>query len=158
MGRAWIWRAGAWGLLARLPASGAWINDRVCEDDKQARCVIRTQDHGRPHGREPSYAGRPVQAIVRVRLVPSASRPDFERYLRTIPAVLSACQLAGDVDYELRLGCQDIADLDVVLTALRRCGGAEGTSTGLVLREVPGLGELEFSGPPGPGTAPWRKP
>jgi Lrp/AsnC family leucine-responsive transcriptional regulator len=97
-----------------------------------------------------------VQAIVRVRLVPSASRPDFERYLRTIPAVLSAWQVAGDVDYELRLACQDIADLDAVLTALRRCGSAEGPSTGLVLREVPGLGEVEAAGPPGPAAAEWR--
>jgi hypothetical protein len=109
-------------------------------------------------GRGPSCVAWPVQAIVRVRLAPSASRPEFEQYLRTIPAVRSACQLAGDVDYELRLGCQDIAGLDVVLTALRRCGGAEGTSTGLVLREVPGLGELEFSGPSGPGIAQWRNP
>jgi hypothetical protein len=109
-------------------------------------------------GRGPSCVAWPVQAIVRVRLAPSASRPEFEQYLRTIPAVRSACQLAGDVDYELRLGCQDIAGLDVVLTALRRCGGAEGTSTGLVLREVPGLGELEFSGPSAPGTAQWRNP
>ena len=109
-------------------------------------------------GRGTSCVDCPVQAIVRVRLVPSASRPEFEQYLRTLPAVRSACQLAGDVDYELRLGCHDIADLDVVLTALRRCGGAEGTSTGLVLREVPGLGELDFPGPSGPGTAEWRTP
>ena len=99
-----------------------------------------------------------MQAIVRVRLVPSASRPEFERYLRTIPAVVSAWQVAGDVDYELRLACEDIAGLDGVLTALRRCGSAQGTSTGLVLREVPGLGELDFPGPSGPGTAEWRTP
>jgi DNA-binding Lrp family transcriptional regulator len=110
----------------------------------------------RPAAPRASGAGRAVQAIVRVRLVPSASRPDFERYLRTIPAVLSAWQVAGDVDYELRLACQDIADLDAVLTALRRCGSAEGTSTGLVLREVPGLGEVEAAGPPGPAAAEWR--
>ena len=92
---------------------------------------------------------RPVQAIVHVRLAPAASRQGFEQYLRAMPAVLSAWQVAGDVDYELRLACRDIADLDAVLTALRRCGGAEGTSTGLVLREVPGLGEAEPPGPAG---------
>ena len=92
---------------------------------------------------------RPVQAIVHVRLAPAASRQGFEQYLRATTAVLSAWQVAGDVDYELRLGCRDIADLDAVLTALRRCGGAEGTSTGLVLREVPGLGEAEPSRPSG---------
>jgi Lrp/AsnC family leucine-responsive transcriptional regulator len=97
-----------------------------------------------------------VQAIVRVRLAPAASRPQFERYLRTVAAVRSACQIAGDVDYELRLACADVAGLDAVLTALRRCGSAEGTSTDLVLREVPGLGEQEVPGPPGPGIADWR--
>jgi DNA-binding Lrp family transcriptional regulator len=96
--------------------------------------------------------------MVQVRLAPSTSRPDFEAYLRTIPAVLFAWQVAGDVDYELRLACYDIAGLDGVLTALRRCGGVESTSTRLVLREVPGLGELEPSGPSGPGAAEWRKP
>ena len=101
---------------------------------------------------------RPVQAMVQVRLAPSTSRQEFERYLRTIPAVQFAWQVAGDVDYELWLGCCDIVGLDSVLTALRRCGGAEGTSTRLVLREVPGLGEPESSGPTGPGAAEWRKP
>lgn len=103
-------------------------------------------------------SGHPVEAMVHVRLAPSTSRPDFERYLRTIPAVVFAWQVAGDVDYELRIACQEIADLYAVLTALRRYGGAAGTSTDLVLREVPGLGELEASGSPGPVAAEWRRP
>ena len=133
-------------------------------DDQQAESAIRAPRQGRRRHRpgglfppEPTRACRPVQAIVHVRLAPAASRQMFERYLRTIPAVLFAWQVAGDVDYELRLACQDIPDLDAVLTALRRCG-AEGTSTGLVLREVPGLGEAESPGPSGPGTAEWRIP
>ena len=101
---------------------------------------------GRRAGPELACVPRPVQAIVHVRLAPAASRQGFEQCLRAMPAVLSAWQVTGDVDYELRLACRDIADLDAVLTALRRCGGAEGTSTGLVLREVPGLGEAEPSG------------
>jgi DNA-binding Lrp family transcriptional regulator len=108
-----------------------------------------------------AYTGCPVEAMVHVRLGPSASRPDFERYLRTVPAVLFAWQVAGDVDYELRIACPDIAGLYAVLTGLRRCGGAEGTSTGLVLRQVPGLGELGSSGSSGPAAAvaaEWRSP
>ena len=102
--------------------------------------------------------------MVHVRLGPSASRPDFERYLRTVPAVQFAWQVAGDVDYELRIACPDIAGLYAVLTGLRRCGGAEGTSTGLVLRQVPGLGELGSSGssgssgPSGAVAAEWMLP
>jgi DNA-binding Lrp family transcriptional regulator len=155
MGRAWMRRARAWGLLARLPAG------RARPDDQCVRTTSRRDTQGlerRQAAPEAPGASRPVQAIVRVRLAPSASRPDFERYLRTIPAVLSAWQVAGDVDYELRLACEDIAGLDAVLTAMRRRGSAEGTTTGLVLREVPGLGELDFPGPSGPGTAEWRTP
>ena len=155
MGRAWIRPARAWGPLARLPARGA----RPTLVSVRTTSRQETQGLGRRQAAPAaSGAGRPVQAIVRVRLVPSASRPDFERYLRSIPAVLSAWQVAGDVDYELRVGCEDIAGLDAVLTAMRRCGSAEGTTTGLVLREVPGLGELDFPGPSGPGAAEWRTP
>jgi len=89
---------------------------------------------------------RPVQAVVRVRLAPATSRQAFEQHLRTLACVLCAWQVAGEVDYELRVACSDIADLDAMLTDLRR-GGAEGTSTGLVLRGVPGLSEADLFRP-----------
>lgn len=80
-----------------------------------------------------------VQAITRVRLAPYLSRQVFEGHLRAIPAVRSAVHVIGDVDYELRLACRDLADLRVVLASLRRCHGTEVVSTALVLREVEGL-------------------
>jgi hypothetical protein len=80
-----------------------------------------------------------VQATVRVRLAPCLSREGFEAHLRTIPAVRSALYVIGDVDYELRLACRDLADLGVVLASLRRCQGTEVVSTALLLREVEGL-------------------
>ncbi len=83
----------------------------------------------------------PVQAIVRVRLAPGKPRQAFEWQLRAIPAVLSAVCVIGEVDYELRLACPDVADLATVLTGLRGCGGVEVVSTALVLGEVPGLGQ-----------------
>jgi Lrp/AsnC family transcriptional regulator, leucine-responsive regulatory protein len=63
----------------------------------------------------------PVQAIARVRLAPRLSREVFEAHLRTIPAVRSASYVIGDVDYELRLACRDLADLAGVLASLRGC-------------------------------------
>ncbi len=81
----------------------------------------------------------PVQATARVRLAPCLSREVFEAHLRTIPAVRSALYVIGDVDYELRLACRDLADLGVVLASLRRCQGTEVVSTALLLREVEGL-------------------
>jgi Lrp/AsnC family leucine-responsive transcriptional regulator len=88
-----------------------------------------------------------VQAIARVRLAPFLSRQVFEQNLRTVPAVRSAVHVIGDVDYELRLVCRDLADLGFVLSSLRRCRGTEVVSTALVLREVEGLSRRARSTP-----------
>lgn len=85
-------------------------------------------------------ACRPVQAIARVRLAPGLARQMFEQHLRAIPAVRSAAHVIGDVDYELRLECRDLADLGMVLSTLRGCPGTEVASTALVLGDVAGLG------------------
>lgn len=82
--------------------------------------------------------GDPVQAVVRVRLAPAASRRGFEQCVRALGCVRRAWQVTGDVDYELLVTCRAIADLDSVLACLRGCGGTEVTSAELVLREVAG--------------------
>jgi hypothetical protein len=86
-----------------------------------------------------------VQALVRVRLAPYLLRQTFEQDLRDIPAVRSAVHILGDVDYELRLECHDLAHLAVVLTSLRSCRGTEVVSTALVLGDVAGLGRRALS-------------
>lgn len=88
-----------------------------------------------------------MEAFVRVRLAPHLSREVFEAHLRTIPAVRSALHVIGDVDYEVRLACRDLADLEVVLVILRRCHGTQVVSTALVLGEVAGLGRRARSIP-----------
>jgi AsnC-like helix-turn-helix protein len=85
-------------------------------------------------------AGFPVRAIVRVRLDPAVGGQTFEWWLRSVPAVLSAVSVTGDVDYELRLGCGGLADLGDVLARLRGYPGAEVESSEMVLHEVTGLG------------------
>ena len=57
-----------------------------------------------------------MQAIARVCLAPDKPREAFERQLQAIPAVLSAVHVTGDVDYEFRLACRDVADLGAALT------------------------------------------
>jgi hypothetical protein len=79
----------------------------------------------------------PVRAIVHVRLAPAASRPAFELHLATIPAVRAAWHVTGDIDYELDLTCAGLAGLGRVLGGLRRWAGADVTSAGLVLSEIP---------------------
>jgi Lrp/AsnC ligand binding domain len=88
-----------------------------------------------------------VQALARIRLAPYLSRQVFEAHLRAIPAVRSAAHVIGDVDYEVRLTCRDLADLGVVLASLRGCQGTQVVSTALVLREVEGLGRRARSIP-----------
>lgn len=142
--------------------------------------AVVTDDHPKFPLRAPARAHRavrsvppqaqpgcgPVQASARVRLAPYRSREAFERDLRTIPAVRSAVRVVGDVDYELRLRCSDLADLAAVLTALRRVQGIEIASTSLVLGEVKGLGRTvpsipgpSIPGPsiPAPSIPDWRK-
>ena len=87
----------------------------------------------------PDWLGPGVEAVARVRLVPEASRQVFEKELGAIPAVLSAWHLTGDVDYEIRLRCRDLAALGATVRDLRRCRGAATVSADLMLAEVPGL-------------------
>jgi hypothetical protein len=81
-----------------------------------------------------------VRALVRVRLPPGASKQNFEEYLLALLPVQCAWHMTGEADYELLVSCPVIADLGSLLACLRGSGGAEMTSAGLVLREVPGLG------------------
>lgn len=97
------------------------------------------------HAGQESAPSGPVQAIARVRLPPSASRPLFEKQVQTIPGVLAVWHLTGDFDYEMRLTCASFAALGSVLRDLRNCCDAEVASAGLVLGEVTGL-----TGPPPP--------
>ena len=81
----------------------------------------------------------PVQAIVRVKLAPCLRTHAFEQWLRTIPSVLRAALVTGEVDYEVQLDCPSLADLGDVLSRIRGCEGAHVASTALVLHEVAGL-------------------
>ena len=112
-------------------------------NDEDVELVAVPHRRERPPRRRRAAANDRVQAVVRVRLAPAASRPGFEQYLRTLACVLAAWQVTGGVDYELMVACPAIADLDDVLTCLRRCGGIEVTSADLVLREVSGLGAAD---------------
>jgi len=75
-----------------------------------------------------------LEALVRVRLVGCAEHEVFEKHLRAAPAVVDSWRLAGDYDYEVRLTCRTLADLDGAVNELRAAGGH--TSTTLVLHRV----------------------
>jgi len=88
----------------------------------------------RPRGPRPPLPASALEALVRVRLVGAADHERFEKHLRTEPAVVDAWRLAGDCDYEVRLTCPTLADLDTAIGELRSAGGH--TATTLVLHRV----------------------
>jgi hypothetical protein len=104
-----------------------------------------------PEPAQPAHGS--VQALAQIRLAPYLSRHLFEAHLRAIPAVRSAAHVIGDVDYEVRLVCRDLADLRVVLSSLRGCRGTHVVSPALVLGDVEGLSRRARS-IPDRGTAP----
>jgi Lrp/AsnC family leucine-responsive transcriptional regulator len=105
--------------------------------------IHRLQERGVVAGYEarldPAALGRPVQAVVHVRLSPATRPADFERYLAFVPGVLDAWLVTGDADYQLRMASHDLGELDRTLGDLRSRGGAEHTVTRLLLRPVSGL-------------------
>jgi Lrp/AsnC ligand binding domain len=129
-------------LVGLADGRGAARFGAVTEHDRaEGRVTTPVSRRGivRPVPAQAQPAGGSVQAVVRIRLAPYLSREVFEAHLRAIAAVRSAVHVIGDVDYDLRLACRDLADLGVVLASLRRCQGTEVVSTALVLREVAGL-------------------
>jgi hypothetical protein len=139
-------------LLATLAGARGAVRFAAMIENDHAEGRVTARSAGRPAGRwrglrPADPAGGSVQAIVRARLAPYLSREVFEAHLRSIPAVRSAVRVIGDVDYEIRLACRDLADLGVVLATLRRCEGTEVVSTALVLREVQGLSRRARSVP-----------
>jgi DNA-binding Lrp family transcriptional regulator len=133
--------------LAALAAarSAARFGGVIKRDHAEARAPRHRNVRPVPAHAQPECGS--VQALVRTRLAPYLSREMFEAHLRTIPAVRSAVHIIGDVDYEIRLTCRDLADLGAVLSGLRRCRGTEVVSTALVLGEVEGLGRRTRSVP-----------
>jgi DNA-binding Lrp family transcriptional regulator len=84
--------------------------------------------------RRPVSALEALEALVRVRLVGGTGHEPFEKHLRAERAVVDAWRLAGDCDYEVRLSCPTLADLDTAVGELRSAGG--NTATTLVLHRV----------------------
>lgn len=75
-----------------------------------------------------------VDALVRVRMTAGVDPDCFESRLRAEAGIAEAWRLAGDCDFEVRLSCWGLADLDAMVARLRDAGGI--TSTILVLHRV----------------------
>lgn len=83
---------------------------------------------------DPAVAGRPVEALVDVRLDRTTDSDGFGADAGRLDAVTGAQHVTGRFDWHLRLACRDTAELDRVLRRLKAELGALDTETRIVLR------------------------
>jgi Lrp/AsnC family leucine-responsive transcriptional regulator len=86
-----------------------------------------------------SRAGRPIQAIIDVRLEPNVDYDDVDAAIAELDAVVNAVHVTGRYEYQLSVAARDVAELDQLLTTLKTDLGAQETNTMLVLRTLDGF-------------------
>lgn len=77
-----------------------------------------------------------VSAVVQIRTAIDTDVAAFEEALAALPEVVEVLDLAGSVDYEVRLRCPDQSRLYDVVQLLRALPGVVAMETRPVLREV----------------------
>jgi Lrp/AsnC family transcriptional regulator, leucine-responsive regulatory protein len=84
------------------------------------------------------HVGRGLDALIDVRLLPTARPEAFEAAAAELPSIREVSFVTGRFDYQLRAACVDADDLDHTVRDLRRAGAAV-TETRIVLRTRPFL-------------------
>lgn len=83
--------------------------------------------------------GRPIEALIDVRLASGTYSGVLDDRLHEVPAVIDAVHLTGRFDTQVRVAARDVAELDQILETLKEQLGAEETNTRLVLRTIGGF-------------------
>jgi len=91
--------------------------------------------------------GRPLLALLDIRLVPGTRPEHFERTVRHLLGVLDAVHVTGDFDYQLRVACRDANDLDDLVRRLKEQAGVRDSAIRIVLRQVDVDATLTLLGP-----------
>ncbi len=86
-----------------------------------------------------ALAGRTLEAIVDVRLLPTVDSASVDEAIEGLDSVVNAVHVTGRYGYQLRVAATDVAELDRLLTTLKDDLGAEETNTTLVLRTLEGF-------------------
>ena len=84
----------------------------------------------------PAATGRPLTALIDVRLTSPADSTRFEKLIEEIEAVTDAAHVTGRFDYQVRVTCADATDLDKLIRTLKTKGGVSETDTRIALRTV----------------------
>jgi Lrp/AsnC family leucine-responsive transcriptional regulator len=80
--------------------------------------------------------GRTLDAYIDVRLAPSVLPAQFDKAIEELPQVVEIAFVTGRFDYQLRVACRDVDDLDHVVRTLRGKAGAAHTETRIVMRST----------------------
>lgn len=120
-------------LAERLPLSLSATSERL---KRLTESGTITGFHARI---DPELAGRPIEALVDVRLGPGAYADDPVFDGAGFDGVIDAVHLTGRFDVQLRVMAADVAELDRLLGQLKDDIGAEETNTRLVLRSLEGF-------------------
>ncbi len=83
--------------------------------------------------------GRPIDALVDLRLPADLSFSGIDEGILALPEVVDAVHLTGRFDYQVRLHCRTINELDTILRDFKQSFGVEETSTRVVLSTVAGF-------------------
>ena len=86
-----------------------------------------------------ALAGRTLEAIVDVRLLPTVDSTAVDQAIAELDPVVNAVHVTGRYGYQLRIAARDVAELDRLLTTLKDDLGAEETNTTLILRTIDGF-------------------
>jgi Lrp/AsnC family leucine-responsive transcriptional regulator len=84
----------------------------------------------------PAAAGRTLVALIDVRIGGEDARERFEQLIEATAEVTDTAHVTGRFDYQIRAVCQDTADLDRLIQAMKTDGGVVETDTRIALRTV----------------------
>ncbi len=89
---------------------------------------------------DPAAAGRPIQALVDVRLPAAVSySAGLDAAIARLEGVIDAVHLTGPFDTQLRIAARDVGELDQILAVLKDDVGVQETNTRLILRTIDGF-------------------
>jgi Lrp/AsnC family transcriptional regulator, leucine-responsive regulatory protein len=85
---------------------------------------------------DPAALGKPLTALIDVRLTPTGTPDQLEQAAAAIDGIQEIAFLTGRFDFQLRAACRDPTDLDRLLRQLRATAEVAETETRLVLRDI----------------------
>ena len=87
----------------------------------------------------PAAAGRPVDALIEVRLEPDVEYGLFDTIFVEMDEIVDAMHMTGSFDYLLRVRCGGIEDLEDLLRRIKDSGRVRETITRIALRTIDGF-------------------